>query len=226
MSVIYTGETKVIKQEIDNLIQQGLKISGEYVKTYRLYCSDKKLLMSVEKRQRCFEGANYTARLYNVDFDDEISLKPDWKMKNLYSSIKPFFNERYSLKPIVHIDFTVKEAKQEVASYLGCKDSKASVVYRLLMDLVYNLKKAKCPAEVVEQVIFYFDKPNSKHEFKGDFETLNHDNKLVEYKTQLKDTWFFAGENFSHSFTPIDEESEEIFDMVRNALKNQKQHVK
>ena len=224
MSVVYTDSTEVVKQEIDNLLSQGLRITGEYINTYDLYGTDNKLLLSVEKHKKDFSGANYCVRLSNFGFNEKIDIEPNWHIANFYFRVKPIFEERKTgLKSIVDIKWTAQDAAELYAEHKKTSDYNQM---RLIMDMIFNLYKARCPIDRIQKIIYYFDKPNSKHKFKGDFETLNHDGKLVEYKTAREDVWFFADDKFAHSFSPMDEKSQEIFDAVKIALQNQKQHVK
>ena len=140
--------------------------------------------------------------------------------------VQPFFEEKYSLKSVVHIEFTIQDAKKEVEDYTGFANSKDYNINRLLCNLIYNLQRAKCPATVMEQIIYYFDVPNLKKEFPKQFDMLNHTNKLAEYKTQKGNTWFFTGQNCSLGFKPMGVKSQKIFDTVKIALKKQKQNVK
>ena len=224
MSVVYTDSTEIVKHEINRLLEQGLKISGEYINTYDLYGTDNKLLLSVEKHKKDFAGPTYSVRLSNFGFNEKIDIEPNWHIENFYFRVKPLFDKRNpELKSIVDIKWTVQDSAELYAEHRKSPDYNQM---RLIMDLIFNLYKARCPIDRIQKIIYYFDKPNSKHKFHGDFETLNHDNKLVEYETPRKHDWFFSGENYSLSFSPMDEQSQEIFDMVKNALKNQKQNVK
>lgn len=74
----------------------------------------------------------------------------------------------------------------------------------------------------IERIFYFFDKPNSKHEFPEQFEILNHDARLVRYDTPRGEMWFFAdGKNTSGFFVKMDAQSKQIFDKVKIALINQ-----
>ncbi len=221
MSVIYTDSVDVVKREIDKLLEQQLHISGDYFKTYRLYGTDNKLLLSVEKYKKDCTGAEYSIRLDNFNFKETISLQPNWRIENFYTMVKPFFDAKHAnLKPIDGLTFTSEDATRFYQEYKEYKDYRQD---RFISNLIANLYKVRCPIDCIEKIIYYFDRPNSKHKFPNQFEALNHDNKLVEYKTPRGNIWFFVGENYHLNFTPMNEETLAIFDNVKIAFKKQKQ---
>ena len=224
MSVKYTNSTAIVKQEINKLLEQKLHISGDYIKTCYLYGTDNKLIISVEKYKKDCTGADYRIRLDNINFRESIPFQPNWRIENFYTQIKPFFDEKHAnLQPLDDLTYTSEDAKQ---LYRDTKDEKDYRQDRFISNLIYNLYKVRCPADYIEKIIYYFDKPNSKRKFSKQFDALNHDNKLVEYKTPRGNLWFFVGEEYNLNFAKMDEESQEIFDMVKAALKQQKQHAK
>ena len=224
MSVIYTDSVEIIKQEIDNILQQNLKISAEYVDIYNLYGCDNKLLVSVEKNKKDSSGAFYRINLSNCGFNETIPLKPNWQIGNYYYAVKPFFTEQYQgFMPIDDFKYTSQDASAFYAQFRYSKDYAQN---RFIMNLIHSLYKARCPVDRMQKIIFYFDNPKSKREFANQFDTLNHDNKLQEYKTSRENVWFFSGKNYSRNFSPMNEESQQIFDKVKIALHNQKQNVK
>ena len=223
MSVVYGNSTQVIRQEIERLISLPVKISGEYVDTYDLYGSDNKLLLSVEKYKKDSSEATYNIRVSNIGFNEQIQLEPNWHIQNLYFRVKPFFDKKYDTKKLVEFNYTTKDAAEY---YSQVKDLKDYNQNRFIMDLIYNLYKARCPVDRIQKIIYYFDRKNAKHEFPAGFDILNHNNKLMEYKTPRKDSWFFSGEKYARSFASMDAEAQEIFDMVKEALEKQKHHVK
>lgn len=223
MSVVYGNSTQVIRQEIEKLINLPLKISGEYIDTYDLYGSDNKLLLSLEKHKKDSAEATFNVRVSNIGFNEQIELEPNWHIENLYFRVKPFFDIKYSTKKLVDFNYTTQDAAEY---YSQSKDSKDYNQNRFIMDLIYNLYKARCPVDRIQKIIYYLDKKDSKHEFPAGFEILNHNNKLGRYETPRKNSWFFSGEKYSRSFAPMDAEAQEIFDMVKNALEKQKHNIK
>ena len=225
MSEIKKIDVNQVEQIIDNLLKQDTKISVEYVDTYYIYGSDKKLLLTLT-REAGNDEELYNTALSNAGITAKLKLDQD-----IHKQLYEYASSKYSYEPIPYektfesiTGIDVKKMWNESRAYTSMKNRE-----KFLYELITLLMKHRMPVGEIKRVFYYFDKQktqNRDNKIPEQFKMLNHDAKLVEYNAPRGNHCFFTDEKRTSGFMQVNENSEKIFDKVKIALQNQRQNVK
>lgn len=211
------------KSEINALIERGTKISLVNKDTFYLYSNDKVLLATIDLFQDGKSEPKYTIFINGLPTVRKFD-KSNNECKNLYDYIDNVYNVDSMLGE--HIDKRPFGLSDVQEMWQNARKSKSiEKEQEFLNDLINALIQRKCPIGFIQRAIYCF-KAGIKHSFPKDFTVLNTPYKLVEYKTQNNNIWFYTGQNSTGRFIPMDDGARKMFDTVKNALQNQKQNVK
>ena len=218
--------TRSVADVVDGMLTNGYKLSLGYNNSYYLYSYDKVPVFIASGyyngKNECVES---TLQTLNIPGIAGIHLDEDFSYymysKILYASNKIRFdavNEKSLFSNLV------KESKNKKYN----KINKQDVIEHMVSYLIDEPRSPICPVDVIKRNLYFFDKPETKvQDCKGVSDVMKHNSRLVEYKTNRGNYWFFVGEKKSTGkFLPMDSESRQIFNAVKIALKNQKQNVK
>ena len=220
MSEIETVNIDQVSNIINSLIYNNeIKLSAEYVDTYYLYGSDRKLLLSLVRDINVDGNTEYNAILSNIGISANLKLDQD-VCKSLYKSVDKNLITYNKTKPEVTLDDAKKLWRDNRAGASVKNEEK------FLKELVKTLVENGMPSCLIKRVFYYFDKSQSQHNFPEQFKTLNHDARLVKYWAPYREVCFFADKKSTSSFIDMDQKSYKLFDKVKIALQNQNQKGK
>lgn len=212
------------RTEVDSLIQSGAKISLANKDTFYLYSTDKKLLATIDLYKDGKSEPEYTILVNGLPETRKFH-KSNKEYKNLYNYINRIYNFDSMLgQNIDKTPFTLIDAQKMWNKARAHKSIEQE--QKFLNELVHNLIQRKCPIDLIQRVFYCFEVPRKKSVFPKNFTMLNIPYKLVEYRTSRNNLWFYTGQNSTGRFIEMDNESQQLFDVVKIALKKQKQNVK
>ena len=213
-----------VSDNIKDLLNQGLKLSVEYVDTYYLYGKNNKDLVILTRTTVPGKTPEYNVVLSDSEMGKKLN-QPQDIYKQFYNYVDKNYNAISNLEQkkekTLMSDKDVQDMWFALFAHISVYDQR-----KFLKLLIIKLIDNRYPIDVISKVNYYFDRPHSKKSSSKTISFLNHDNKLSQYKTRRDNVWFFAGEKGSLQFKLMDKESVRIFNRVKFALQKQKQNVK
>ena len=211
---------KVVNQvlnKIDDLLEQGFRISVVNKDTFYLYSTDDKLVGSLMLYK---DGKGKPE--YSVMLDGLPGAKVFSQSNDVYKRLYNYVNRKYNFESSLAIDHTQFTAQDMKKMWVDMQASKsADKEQKFLETFIHTLIARRCPVDYFQRVFYCFERPNKKNRFNEQFRVLNVVDKLVEYKTARTNQWFLTGDKCPGRFLPMDIESRQIFDKVKSVLQNQ-----
>ena len=218
MCVKKISPEQVTERYITGLLKEGYNLSVGYSDTYYLYGTDKNLIMTLNRSQYGYTPSRYDVDVIGIDAVRKVSQDQE-VCKQLYNLV----DQNYNVADLsIRLDKTYSVVDAKILAGTTKEIKTGPGQKRFLNTLIENLMEKRCPISVLERVFYCFDKPNSKKAFAPEFHILGHDNTLCEYKHGSKSSWRFVGEDYKQGFTPMNENTKQMFDRVKLRLQKQR----
>lgn len=221
----FLGTTRSVADVVDNMLDKGYRLSLVYNNSYHLYTYDKvPVFISSGYSDATGEHTESALQVLNIPNLAGVHLDEEFCEHIRFQIVQAC--KKISLDSINEKSLFANVIKESQNKKYN-KINKEDIVEHLVYYMINGLKSPICPIDVIKRNFYFFDKPGAKPEnYPYAFNAMNHDSKLVEYKTDRGNYWFFTGEKSTGKFMPMDAESQQIFNAVKIALQKQKQNVK